>query len=730
MKVLLRPFIFILFQLSFMPMLIVAERIPALSPEESMKTIEVPEGFHLELVASEPMIEEPASFAFDGNGAMYICEWRTYMQDEYGSGALDPVSRVVKLVDTDGDGKMDKRTVFIDNVVLPRTVLPLHDRVLVNFTQEYSVWAYFDDDHDGVADRREIAYEGESHKGNIEHQTSGLMWNLDNRIDTNYFRFKYKDGALQASKHSEPRITQWGIARDDDGRIYSSWAGGANPAHSFQFPAGYPIVKIDEHGPDYQTPYSICETEDQSSGGYDYDARRVLTNHSATCGQTVIRSGIMGPYEELMTTCEPVGRFIRGTRFDWSSGKGIAYNVTPGAEFIRSTDTFFRPVWSESGPDGTLYFSDMYRGIIQEKNWFLTEGNHPWVKRYHRIRDWGMLDVVRHGRIYRLVPNGDAGYEQPRMLDQSSEELVAYLDHPNGWWRDQAQMLIVLRGDKSVGPALERMATTGESDNARINAMWTMEGLGLLKESHVLAALSHSSNRVQMSAVRLAEPWLERGYKPIDSAVESMLDRDAIDPQLLIQIYNSLGRVDTLRCESLRTRILNTHPDHPIFAGIAAAEEEKLHMASLGESSNRGQEIYKSICITCHGDRGLGVYEGDKLLAPPVAESPIFAQGSEQAPLAARILINGMTGPVRGREYGEGVMIPFGETYSDQQLADVINYIGYRWNRRTWGEPIGTDTIAKAREATVGRTEMWTDAELREEAAKLGLSYTFKRRAE
>ena len=149
--------------------LFAADRIPALSPEESMKTIEVPEGFHLELVASEPMVEEPASFVFDGNGAMYVCKWRTYMQDEHASGAKDRVSRVVKLVDTDGDGKMDRRTVFIDNVLLPRTVLPLHDRVLVNFTDENSVWSYFDDDEDGVADRREIAYEGDA---NRKHRAS------------------------------------------------------------------------------------------------------------------------------------------------------------------------------------------------------------------------------------------------------------------------------------------------------------------------------------------------------------------------------------------------------------------------------------------------------------------------------------------------------------------------------------------------------------------------------
>ena len=97
-----------------------------LSPAEAMAAIELPAGYHLELVASEPMIHEPAVIAWDGNGRMYVAEMRTYMQDIDGSGAHDPVSRVSLLEDTDGDGRMDKHSVFIDKLVLPRMILRLH----------------------------------------------------------------------------------------------------------------------------------------------------------------------------------------------------------------------------------------------------------------------------------------------------------------------------------------------------------------------------------------------------------------------------------------------------------------------------------------------------------------------------------------------------------------------------------------------------------------------------
>ena len=175
---------------------------------EAIKTIEVPQGFHLQVVASEPMVQEPASFAFDADGALYVCEWLTYMQDEEARGEMEPMSRIVKLVDEDGDGVMDKRTVFIDKILLPRTILPLLDRVLVTLTGDNSVWSYFDDNKDGLSDRRELSYKGERNGNNIEHQSSGLVWNLDNYIYGNYMRWKYQDGSLHAEHYSEERISQ------------------------------------------------------------------------------------------------------------------------------------------------------------------------------------------------------------------------------------------------------------------------------------------------------------------------------------------------------------------------------------------------------------------------------------------------------------------------------------------------------------------------------------------
>ena len=211
----------------------------AWTPEKTIKHIEVPAGYKLQLVASEPMVQEPVSFTFDPDGAMYVCEWLTYMQDQYGTGQNEPKSRIVKLVDTDGDGKMDQRTVFADGLLLPRSILPLHDRVLVRFTHDSTIWSYFDDNADGVSDRREVAHKGRKVGGNIEHQDNTLLWNVDNRIYATGQVYSYQGGKLIPHK-SHGRYGQWGLTRDDVGRLYGS--GNSDPVKNNLNLGGYPLI--------------------------------------------------------------------------------------------------------------------------------------------------------------------------------------------------------------------------------------------------------------------------------------------------------------------------------------------------------------------------------------------------------------------------------------------------------------------------------------------------------
>ena len=176
-----------------------------LSKEEALKSIELPDGYALELVLSEPQVEEPVALAWDGNGVLYVVEMLTYMQTADATDEQAPKSRISRHEDTNGDGNYDKSTIFIDNLLLPRMVLPLDDRVMVGVTNTLDLWNYRDSDGDGVADEKVKIFEGGRRGGNMEHQPSGLIWNLDNWIYITYqnVRYRYTDGTFR--KEQLPR---------------------------------------------------------------------------------------------------------------------------------------------------------------------------------------------------------------------------------------------------------------------------------------------------------------------------------------------------------------------------------------------------------------------------------------------------------------------------------------------------------------------------------------------
>ena len=143
-----------------------------------------------------------------------------------------------------------------------------------------------------------------------------------------------------------------------------------------------------------------------------------------------------------------------------------------------------------TGPDGTIYIADMYRGIIEGAEW-AKEGHVS--SREDQAVPAGQ-GQHGHGRVWRLTYDGIArDRTQPRMLNETPAQLVAHLSHPNGWWRDTAQQLLVLKQDKSVVPALQSMVRTSKNQLARFHALWTLEGLD---------ALTAGARRARCSAIR------------------------------------------------------------------------------------------------------------------------------------------------------------------------------------------------------------------------------------
>lgn len=689
-----------------------------LSKEEAHKSIELPDGYSLELVLSEPHIEEPVACAFDGNGVLYVVEMRTYMQDADAGGEQEPKSRISRHEDTDGDGVYDKHSVFIDNLLLPRAVLPLDDRVMVHVTNTLDLWNYRDTDGDGVADEKVKIYEGGRRGGNMEHQPSGLIWALDNWIYITYEnrRYRFTDGKLEMERI--PRGGgQWGLTQDDWGRLYYSTAGGENPAFFYQQPPVYGALDLPgQTSRSFRRVYPIAEIPDVQGGRGRVGSNGGLNHMTGCAGQGIFRGDRLP--EDIrgdLIIPEPVGRLIRHADLKRNDAKTVLSNAYPGSEFIRTRDANFRPLWAETSPDGRMLLVDMHRGIIQQGNW-----TRPGSYLRGIIDKWGLDKNIGKGRIYRLVHKDFKPGPKPRMLDEKTADLVKHLSHPNGWWRDTAKKLIILRKDRdSVVPALRDLVKNGKTALGRANALWTLEGIGAADAASVVAALGDKDPNVQAQGLRVGEALLGAGDSKVIAAVQKLNNTESAE--VATQLINSItmsGSTDEGLVASVDTTIQkfsNNDAVKGVVSRSAAireaarrlAEQRKAN-AQLARSMEQGKVIYNQLCYTCHGADGKGAPMTDKpgtLLAPSMVKAPrIVGNGSSMI----RTILHGMTGPIDGKTYG-GIMAPM-HSQNDQWIADVSTYIRNSFGNKA--SPITTDFVATLRKATKDRKKPWTLEEL------------------
>ena len=506
------------------------------TPAEEAATVVLPPGYHLELVASDPDVVCPASCAWDGDGRMYVAELRSYMLNVNGSGAHAPVSRVSRWESTRGDGVYDRHTVYADNLLLPRMVLPLDGRVLIRETDTKDIWCYRDTHGDGVSDVKSRIYEGGHQEGNLEHQPSGLVWDIDNWLyvtnQSERFRFTHE----RMEKGPLPfHPGQWGIATDEAGQVLFSTAGSERAAHDFQVMPQYGDVGVAgelAHG--FEAVYPIEHLTDVEGGPPRLRPGGGLNHFSGCCGPSVYQGdGLPADLRGDVIIPEPVGRLVRRAKVTVVDGRTTLGNAYDQAEFIASTDPNFRPVWSATGPDGLLYLCDLYHGIIQEANWTrIGSYLRPQILKY------GLQHNVGKGRVWRVVHDGYKPRPLPHMLGETTAQLVAHLSDPNGWWRDTAQKLIVLRHDLSVVPALVAIARSDADPLARLHALWTLDGLDAVGSETLAGAMSDGDGRVRAAAVRVAEPRLGRGDPAVAAAV-GLLANDP-DPRVATQACLSL----------------------------------------------------------------------------------------------------------------------------------------------------------------------------------------------
>ncbi len=489
-----------------------------LTPEEELATFKIAPGYHAELVAAEPMVDTPVSLAWDEKGRMFVCEMRGYMHDVEGVGEELPIGRIVLLEDTDGDGKMDKRSVYVNGLVMPRAIMCMNGGLLIAAPPR--LMFVKDTTGDGVADTVQLLDESYGKAGGQpEHMANSPTWMLDNWIySANHpKRYRFKEGKFM--EEAADMRGQWGLAQDNFGRMFYNsnsdflrgnlvpeTLGKRNPNYPSTAGLGVQILKEQFTWPSHPTP--------GVNRGYEpktLSETGALTNSTATCGAVIYRGSLFPTtHRGNAFIPEPAGNLVKRVVITEKNGMLTGTNAAQGAEFWTSTDERFRPVNAYNGPDGALYVVDMYRGIIQHKS-FLT---HYLIA---NIQDRQLATPFDYGRIWRVVP--DKSKPVAVKLPEENDKLVAFLGHADGWSRDTAQRLLVERNDPSVKPAIVEMAQKGKSPLGRIHAFWTLEGMSALTPEVITAGLKDPDPKVRATAVRLAgRPQLAELAKLINDA--------------------------------------------------------------------------------------------------------------------------------------------------------------------------------------------------------------------
>ncbi len=556
---------------------------PALSPEDSMTHFQLEEGLQIELVAAEPMIEEPVAITFDEKGQLWVVEMRGYMMNIDMEGEELPNGRIIVLADEDGDGRMDSRKVFADSLVMPRALAILSDGVLI--AEKKPLWFYQDLDDDGRADHRILVDSIYGESGLPEHSPNGLWRGMDNWYYNAKASSRYKRINGQWVKEKTEFRGQWGISHDDEGRLFYNYnwsqlhADLVPPNTLSRNPHHEASTGID-HGLTIDRRIYPVRSNPAINRGYipgTLDEEGKLIEFTSACSPFVYRGhGLPDAYLGNAFVCEPTGNLIKRNVVQGSGFNLTAYDPKPGKEFLASSDERFRPVALTTGPDGALYVADMYRGIVQHGAYMT-----PYLREQILVRK---LDrPVHKGRIWRISATNVQTSSPAVFADLSPAECVPFLTHADGWYRDMAQRLLVEAKDSASISLIEQLVVVAPSWQGRLHALWTLEGMEALKpELTRMAWVKDPDDVVKAHALRLLEPFMKE-----DKALQLQIGKEMIQaaketsPALGLQLVLSAEALaEKERLLLLRT-IMDNHGEEALIRDAVLSSAYQLEQRLL-----------------------------------------------------------------------------------------------------------------------------------------------------
>lgn len=501
-----------------------AEISKPLSPDEEQKAFVLADAsLRIELVAAEPQIVDPVAIRFDEDGRIWVAEMIDYPLGNPSGG--EPLSRIQVLEDKDGDGRFETATTFAGKLPFVTGLQPWKGGVFVTLSGRL---AYMKDtDGDGKADVDETWFEG------FAEQNSQLRANhprlaLDNWI---YVANGLRGGQVVNKKLGETKpinisgmdfrfhpITgvceaisgngQFGLCFDDWGNRFN--VSNRNPVKHVVIEDRY--LKAN---PNVTVPATVNDVAAFGEQSRIFPISRAWTTSNlhagqftAACGVYIYRGNLLpAEFKGNAFTCDPTGNLIHREIMQPAGPTFTSKPAYDGKEFLASPDEWFRPVNMELGPDGALYVVDMYRCVIEHPDFVPEE-----LKKRPDLR----LGDDR-GRIWRIVPAEYAPKQPRRHIRPDNYPLFPMLAHPNAWYRETAQRLVLERGElwekvdyREPGVSREDelrkiIAQPTSSSIGRAHALWVLAGVGKITTNDCKVGMSDSDPRVRCQAVRVAE---------------------------------------------------------------------------------------------------------------------------------------------------------------------------------------------------------------------------------
>ena len=523
---------------------------PPLSPTEALSKMQVPEGFHVELVASEPDLMNPVAMAFDDAGRIYVTESFEYPRHEPGPGR----DRIKILHDTDGDGKIDSVKIFAEGLNIPSGIAVGHGGVWVANAPD--ILFLEDTDGDDVADRQSVVVTG---FGRIDtHELpNALTWGPDGYlyglngvfnpsvVEQNGKRFEFTCAMFRIDPRTkrfelfcEGTSNPWGIAFDTVGSAFISACVIDHLWHLTQ--SAYYLRQGGPYPPHTWWAESIVKHKHQMA---------------AYCGIEYFDSDAYpASYRDRLYMGNIHGGCINSDRIERF---GATYQAFGEPDFLTANDVWFMPVAQKVGPDGCLYVLD-------------------WYDRYHCYQDASAdpKGVDRgHGRLYRIV---HGKRPTPRFKDLSkltNTELIVALSDPNIFVRQRSQLKLAERAATLTSQeisTLEVIGLKGPTLKSQLHAIWALAAAHKLRDEFVSWLLDVEEPEIRAWGIRLTAE-----HFPTNIVLRNRCEQLAKDSDARVRLQAAIAAPKFASSEfrpsdvmNMELDVLNHSQDDPIISRV------------------------------------------------------------------------------------------------------------------------------------------------------------------